>query len=163
MIKALGPMAALLLFGAGMLPVAAQTAMLDLQITAPGGTETMLDLAALDAMPQESFRTGTIWTNGTSRFSGVPLAALLERMGVSRDGRGHVELVALNDYRVQIPMDEIGETAPIVATRVDGEPMPVREKGPYWVVYPYDRAAEFRTEYTFARSIWQLAEVRVAD
>ncbi|MGR3464398.1 molybdopterin-dependent oxidoreductase [Limimaricola sp.] len=139
---------------------AAQPGGIALEISSPETGVTQLDLAALDAMPQESFVTGTIWTDGDAQFSGVPLAALLDRMGVDPEA-GTVELVALNDYRIEIPIDEIDDTAPIVATRVNGAVMPVREKGPYWVVYPYDLAPRYRTETTFARSIWQLAQVNV--
>ncbi|MGR3498015.1 MAG: molybdopterin-dependent oxidoreductase [Limimaricola soesokkakensis] len=142
------------------LPAAAQPGSMALSVTGPDRSVTMLDLAALDAMPQESFVTGTIWTDGDARFSGVPLAALLERLGVEAEA-GTIELVALNDYRVEIPIEEIDDSAPIVATRIDGETVPVREMGPYWVVYPYDLDPRYRTEATFARSIWQLAQVNL--
>ena len=38
-------------------------------------------------------------------------------------------MVALNDYAVEMPIDEIGETYPVVATRMNGETMGVRDKG----------------------------------
>ncbi|WP_282024978.1 molybdopterin-dependent oxidoreductase [Limimaricola cinnabarinus] len=133
---------------------------LALRITGPDQNVRVFDLDALDALPQTEFVTGTIWTDGRTHFSGVPLAVLLEQVGFDGGEAGQVELVALNDYRVEIPIDEIEPTSPIVATRVDGEPMPVREKGPFWVVYPYDAGARYRTEDIFTRSIWQLAQVR---
>ena len=44
----------------------------------------------------------------------------------------------------------------IVARLMDDKPMPVREKGPLFVVYPFDSAAELRTSTYYERSIWQL-------
>jgi hypothetical protein len=121
-----------------------------------------LDLADLDAMPQESFVTGTLWTEGETRFSGVPLAVLLDQAGIGDDAT-RIELVALNDYKVEIPLDEIEDTRPIVATRMDGKVMAVRDKGPYWLVYPYDEDIRYRTEAIYARSIWQLGQLRVSE
>jgi hypothetical protein len=34
--------------------------------------------------------------------------------------------------------------------------MSLREKGPLWVIYPYDSDPAYRTEETYSRSIWQL-------
>ena len=121
-----------------------------------------LDLADLDAMPQESFVTGTLWTEGETRFSGVPLAVLLDQAGIGDDAT-RIALVALNDYKVEIPLDEIEDTRPIVATRMDGKVMAVRDKGPYWLVYPYDEDTRYRTEAIYARSIWQLGQLRVSE
>ena len=162
MLKALAPALTGLLLTALPGVTGAQPGAFALQLSGADRTVISLDLAALDAMPQETFVTGTIWTDGDARFSGVPLAALLDRIGIDSEAE-IVELVALNDYRIQIPIDEIDPDAPIVATRVDGETMPVREKGPFWVVYPYDADARYRTEDTFARSIWQLARVNVPN
>jgi len=50
-----------------------------------------------------------------------------------------------------------------VATRMDGKVMAVRDKGPYWLVYPYDEDTRYRTEAIYARSIWQLGQLRVSE
>ena len=119
-----------------------------------------LELEDLDAMPQVSFTTSTIWTDGLVTFSGVSLKALLADM--SAQG-GTVEMVALNDYKVEMPMDRLEDGAPILATRIDGETMSVRNKGPYWIVFPYDADAKYQTETTYAWSIWQLNRLNVVD
>lgn len=137
-----------------------------LQVTQDGAASVSFDLDALDAFEQVSFETGTIWTDGTSRFSGVPVAVLLAAAGfeeVLENDEARLELVALNDYRVSIPMAEIGPEVPIVATRIDGEPMPIREKGPYWLIFPYDHDPRYRTEDSYKRSIWQLVQMVVTE
>jgi hypothetical protein len=125
---------------------------------ADGGEEVVLDYQDLETLPVVRFRTETIWTTGVKEFTGVPLAALLE--AVEAEGR-IVRLHALNDYRVDIPVEEITPEAPIVAYQMDGNVMPVRGKGPLWLVYPYDSAPEYQTEVVFARSIWQLNRIEV--
>ncbi len=112
-----------------------------------------LDMAALEALPQVSFATSTVWTDGTHQFSGVPLKALLAAQGITG---GAVKAIALNDYSVTIPVDSLEDTAPILATRIDGKTFSRREKGPIWLIYPFDAAERFRTELIFGRSIWQL-------
>ncbi|MEM9433737.1 MAG: molybdopterin-dependent oxidoreductase [Pseudomonadota bacterium] len=119
-----------------------------------------LSLNHLDKLEQVSFTTSTIWTDGEVQFSGVPLSVVLN----AADAKGSLlRMVALNDYAVEMPMDEIGQTSPIVATRMNGEPMTVRGKGPFWIVYPYDLDPQFRTEAVFARSIWQLRKLSIKD
>jgi len=151
----------LALFSFWTLPALAETAM-GLQVTAaPSQTDPIeLSLEDLDALEQVAFTTTTLWTDGRVEFSGVPLKTLL----TSVDAEGSsVEMVALNDYAVSIPLDALEDDAPIVATRMNGETMSVRDKGPYWVVFPYDSDPKYRTETNYALSIWQLNRLKVVD
>ena len=60
-----------------------------------------------------------------------------------------------------LPISLISADAPIIATRINGKPFTIKEKGPLWVVFPYDRGPEFRTETNYAVSVWQLTEISV--
>lgn len=120
----------------------------------------LFDMAMLEALPQTSFQTTTIWTEGKITFSGVSLHDLLIAVGSSG---ARLRTLALNDYAVEIPVSEAIEGGPIVATRADGAYMSVREKGPLWIVYPFDLQARYRSELTYSRSIWQLREIAVVD
>ena len=133
---------------------------LPLVVVAPDGIEHTLHLDDLDAMEQVSFATTTQWTENEAVFSGVAVREILEEFGIE----GTVlRMSALNDYAVEMPLDELGDEVPIVATRIDGKVVPVREKGPYWVMFPFDRGPEFRTEVTYARSVWQLKSLSVPE
>lgn len=144
----------------GLLGTSAMAQSLDLIVTTPNGTIVELSLDQLDIMDQTEFTTQTIWIDDKVTFQGVALSAVLEQA----NARGTlVTMTALNDYAVDIPFAEIGEDYPIVATRMNGDTMPVRDKGPYWVVYPYDFDESFQTETTYARSIWQLKSLDVMD
>lgn len=122
------------------------------------GTVHSFTLEELQAMPVESFVTKTIWTEGPQTFEGVPLAALLKELGVSE---GTITAQAINDYSVDIPLDEIEDTAPIVAYHQNGAPMSRRGKGPLWLVYPYDDNTKYQVEVVYSRSIWQMDRLRV--
>ncbi|SFQ69687.1 hypothetical protein SAMN05421853_1257 [Roseivivax halotolerans] len=157
-------------FSLWLAPVAAQTLDTpqgDVVLTISGdiadtndGNVARFDMEMLEAMEQVSFETTTLWTEGTSAFTGVPLAALLDRLGVTE---GTIRASAINDYSIEIPVESVTETAPIVAYQLDGAAMPRRQKGPLWIVYPYDSDAAFRTEVIYSRSIWQLDRLEVVQ
>ena len=122
--------------------------------------DVTLSLEELDALAQTEFSTTTIWTDGVDTFSGVSLKTLLSHLNAT--GKT-IEMIALNDYAVSMPMAELDGDAPIIATRMNGQSMSVRDKGPYWVIYPYDSDPSYRTETVYARSIWQLNRLKVID
>ncbi|SER53635.1 hypothetical protein SAMN04490244_101410 [Tranquillimonas rosea] len=116
------------------------------------------DRDMLAAMDPVTFRTETIWTDGPQTFTGPTLSALLDH--VSAEG-ATVTATAINDYAVTIPQEDRVATGPIVAYLRNGAPMSVRDKGPLWIVYPYDSDPAYRTEVIYARSIWQLDRLDV--
>ena len=120
----------------------------------------MLDAALLESLPQHSFTTSTIWTEGTATYSGVMLRDLLDAIGAKG---ATVTLTALNDYQISMPAADALADGPLLATLADGKPMSVREKGPVWMLFPYDDVAAYRTEQTYARSIWQLNRIEITD
>lgn len=126
-----------------------------LTVVGPDGTQTY-DQTALQAFGPVSFATSTIWTEGQPTFTGVPLQTILTDAGIDQ---GAVSAVAINDYAVQIPVDEVTADYPIVAFQQDGQAMSVRDKGPLWVIYPYDSDPALQSEVTYARSIWQLVRI----
>jgi len=130
-----------------------------LRVTLLGGEVINFDRAALDALPQESFATSTIWTEGLKKFGGPSLRAVLGAAGIES---GTLKLIAVNDYAVTMDAKDALATVPIIATRIDEEPFSRRDKGPLWLVYPYDLSPIYRTEVMFSRSIWQLVEIKVS-
>ena len=129
----------------------------DAVLTVTNGERALeMDAAMLNALPQVSFETSTIWTDGLISFSGPSLRSLLDQAGISD---GQLTLTAINDYEIQLSVDEIEDNAPIVATLMNGEPISRREKGPYWVVYPFDADKKYQQEEVYALSIWQLSSI----
>ena len=117
-----------------------------------------LDRAALMALPVTTIETSTIWTEGTHSFTGVSLADLLDEIGVTE---GTLLATAANNYTVEIPVSDAVQGGPIVAYLMDNAEMPLRDKGPLWIVYPFDSSADYRSELIYTRSIWQLDRIEV--
>ncbi len=118
------------------------------------------DLEMLAALPQMTIETSTIWNTGTHMFRGPLLKDVLEQVGASGTS---ARAAAINDYAVEIPLDSLTDEAPIVAYLMNGDPMHRREKGPLWVIYPYDSGPEFQTETIYTRSIWQLDRIEITQ
>ncbi|HSI59779.1 MAG TPA: hypothetical protein VLA16_19615 [Ideonella sp.] len=128
--------------------------------TEPAGTSPRaeFDMARLAALPQHSFSTHTPWDKGPRTFTGPLLRELL----ASVQARGHTLLAsALNAYKVEIPVADTLQYPVIVARLVDGQPMRVRDRGPLFVIYPFDSDRALRSESYYARSIWQLRAIEV--
>ncbi len=117
-----------------------------------------LDMAALSALPQHSFRTSTPWYPTAVEFTGPLLRDVLALAGAR--GRA-LTAVALNDYKVDLPVEDAQRWNVIVARLQDGKPMSVRQKGPLFIVYPFDDSEELRSERYYGRSAWQLRQLVV--
>ncbi|WP_417280543.1 molybdopterin-dependent oxidoreductase [Celeribacter sp.] len=121
------------------------------------GQETALTMAELKAMPATSFETVTQWTEGGAvTFTGVSLADFTAHFEVSE---GTMGAIAINDYKVEIPVSDAVEGGPIIAYEMNGEEMSRRDKGPLWVIYPFDDTPEYQSETYYSRAIWQLDRV----
>jgi len=112
----------------------------------------------LEALGVSRTRTTTVWTNGPQDFEGVSLKALLERVGAFGD---RIEAVALNDYKVEIPVSDFARWPVILAWRQNGQLMRVRDKGPLWIVYPQDDFPALNNKEAQGQWTWQLKEIRV--
>lgn len=139
------------------LPAVATAEDVVLSVTA-GEAKHDFSVADLQALGEREVQTTTIWSDGVQTFVGVSLDVLMAHVGVTE---GTLEAAAVNDYAVQIPMSDARPDGPIVAYLRNGETMSLRDKGPLWVIYPYDSGAEFRTEEVYSRSIWQLNRITV--
>jgi hypothetical protein len=116
------------------------------------------DRAALEALGTVAIETNTPWYKGPVKFEGVPLEKLMASVGATGD---RVVAVALNDYSSEIPIEDFAKYKAILALKRDGEYMPVRDKGPLFIVYPYDANPELRSQKFYSRSVWQVARLVV--
>jgi hypothetical protein len=125
-----------------------------------GGEDLEFDMAMLEALPKTSFKTSSPWTEAGTEFEGVSLKDLIAAVGATG---GTLTARALNDYSASFPASEAAADGAIIAYRMNGELMRVREKGPLWVIYPFDDNPDLKTETTYSRCVWQLAAVEFTD
>ena len=116
------------------------------------------DLAMLEKMPQHVIVTKVPWHPQPRKFTGVLLRELLAEVGAH--GRT-LHAIALNDYRVDIPVEDVNTHDVIVAYRIDDRHVTVREKGPLLIMYPFDSTPRLRNPVHFGRAAWQLRLIEV--
>ncbi len=116
------------------------------------------DREMLEGLGIVTIETKTPWYDGKSRFDGVSLSRLMDFVGASGVT---VTAVALNDYVSTIPMEDFTKFNAILAMKRDGNYMPVRDKGPLFIIYPYDSLPELQTQTYYTRSAWQVAKLIV--
>lgn len=118
-----------------------------------------LDMAALEALPQRSFTTATPWYKAPVAFTGPLLRDVLALAGAQGT---QLTAVALNDYKVELPFDDVRRWDVVLARLLNGKPMATRDKGPLFIIYPFHESAELRSERYYARCAWQLRRLIVA-
>lgn len=118
----------------------------------------LLDEKAFEALPFTTVKTETPWTDGMTTFEGVPLKVLLDLAGAKGST---IHAVALNDYAVDVPASDSENPNVIVAYRMNGERMRVRDKGPLWLIYPLSDEPALQTEETHSKMIWQIKELDI--
>ncbi|MES0882057.1 molybdopterin-dependent oxidoreductase [Roseibium sp. SCP14] len=131
-------------------------------LTVSGGTAAgdpvQLSIQDLEALPQIEYVTATPWHDGRVTFKGTLLSDLMDHLGAKGE---NAEIIALNDYRAVLPVSDFAEHAPILAYQLNGKYMRIRDKGPLFVIYPFDDKPELKTEVHYSRSVWQVRSIVV--
>jgi hypothetical protein len=118
----------------------------------------VLSIADLEALGLSKTVTRTPWHDGQHTFEGVSLQTLLDHVGAHGE---KIIATALNDFQTEIPLEDASKWPVIIAYKDNGVPMSIRDKGPFFVVYPFDQHKELWQEAIFNRSIWQLKSLEI--
>lgn len=120
--------------------------------------KAVFDVASLEKLGLESFQTASPWYNGRTTFTGIPMKKLMDYVGAKGS---IVKVTALNDYTTVIPLSDFNKYNVILALKINGEYMRVRDKGPLFIVYPYDSKPELNNQVFYSRSAWQVSRMSI--
>ncbi|WP_338464610.1 molybdopterin-dependent oxidoreductase [Franconibacter daqui] len=120
--------------------------------------KAVFDIASLEKLGVVSFQTTSPWYNGHTEFTGIPLQKLMDYVGAKGTV---VKVTALNDYTTVIPLSDFRKYNVILATKINGEYMRIRDKGPLFIVYPYDSLPELNNQIYYSRSAWQVSIMNI--
>jgi hypothetical protein len=123
-----------------------------------GDGSVFFDLQLLKTLPARQIVTETPWTKGPHTFTGVPLETLMDWVGAQ--GRT-ITAYALNDYSVELPVEDGARHGALVVYLFDGQPMLPSDRGPLWIVYPFGDRPETQTETFYQRAVWNLYSLTV--
>jgi len=118
----------------------------------------VFDMAMLKALPPVALETTTAVTDGVHRFDGFLMRDLLELVGANGSV---VTAAALNDYVIDVDIEEFYRFDVVVAYAMDDEPLLASDKGPLWIVYPRDQHGELQDIRYDYRWVWQLNRLEV--
>ena len=120
--------------------------------------KAVFDTASLEKLGMMSFQTTSPWYNGRTNFTGISLQKLMDYVGAKGSV---VKVTALNDYTTVIPLSDFKKYNVILALKINGEYMRVRDKGPLFIVYPYDSVPELNNQVYYSRSAWQVSRMSI--
>ena len=120
--------------------------------------KAVFDIATLEKLGVVSFQTTSPWYNGRTNFTGISMQKLMDYVGAKGTV---VKVTALNDYTTVIPLSDFKNYNVILAFKINGEYMRVRDKGPFFIVYPYDSLPELNNQIYYSRSAWQVSRMSI--
>lgn len=123
------------------------------------GDSWVFDRGMLDALPQHKIVTHTPWYDGVNEFEGPLASAILEVVGA--DFSEQLRVIALNDYSSVVPASDLINHDVILATKINGEILRVRDKGPLFLIYPFDSNPDLNSEVYYNRSVWQIKSIEL--
>lgn len=122
-------------------------------------TFALSDVSLL-ALPQQTFKTHHTWSKVADEFSGPLLADVLDQVCPKAS---KLKLKAINDYQVDLDFNKIKQYEPILALSVNGERLTVRNKGPIWVMIPFDKYTSVPERSLDEALVWQLSSINVLE
>ena len=123
------------------------------------------DFAALTALPVVTIKPTLEYDSKPHTLSGPRLLDVVKAAGGPTADATQLVLRAVDGYTVGISIADARKYAFIVATRLDGKPIPLGGLGPLWAVYDADRYPDMAAKpvnQRFALCPWALYHIAVA-
>ncbi|MBO1518377.1 molybdopterin-binding protein [Oceanisphaera pacifica] len=132
------------------------------KIRMDGQAYSQLDftLNELQALKQADITTSHPWSNEPRHYHGVDLNDLLDRL-FSQQKVLSIQLEAINDFSIEIDWSRIASYMPILAWQEDQRVMSLRNKGPLWLMLPFDKVPSVQQADFIHFMAWQLKSIRV--
>lgn len=123
-----------------------------------GRLEARFDRAMLEQIGFSEIETATPWHSGRVRFEGVLLKAVLALV----EARGSSLMAfAHNEYAASLPASDATRYNMLIAMKANDRELTLRDKGPLFIIYPFDSDRALQTDIYYIRSVWQLRRVDV--
>jgi hypothetical protein len=127
-------------------------------------TAWAFDYASLLALPPVTIRPTLEYDGKPHTLRGPLLTDVLARAGARLNDQTILILRAVDGYNVELPVAQARARRFIVATHIDGNPMPLGGLGPLWAVYDADRVADMASlplPQRFAACPWAMYHIEV--
>jgi hypothetical protein len=123
------------------------------------GNKILMDLATIESVGLVEYEVVDPFENRKKLFRGVLMRELLNLWQVDAAATT-LDMVALNDYHVEVPIAIMREKPLLFALQADGAYMRPDYRGPAMLVFPYGYY-KFQRPLSDAYWIWQIKAVKV--
>lgn len=135
----------------------AQSAII-LTLESPSGQQTNLTREDLERLPQTTFTTSTPWTKGTHTYKGPKLSLITAKFPQPLNG---IRVYAVNGYSYDIGIKDLKKSPFILALQQDSKNMTLRNKGPLWVLVPFDQNPQLMSNQKLLnQAVWQVNKIK---
>ena len=119
--------------------------------------EKVFSLAEVQGMPtfQSTFETAF---NVEGTFVGVKLLDVLQHAGVGDYKRLFIR--AADDYKITISPSDEGIDQALLVYSLNGELLPLNDKGPYWLIWPQNAEAVLAGDAETTKWSWSVVEIQ---
>lgn len=113
-----------------------------------------LEMKQLAALGTTRCRTLVPWMSGKHVFEGVELKRVLALVGGATRG---ATATALDGFVSSVPQALIETGRPLVAFKMDGNYIPLEQKGPLQLVFPLDMASDVVRSDSYLTTVFELS------
>lgn len=125
------------------------------------GANLNFDMNMLERLGTVEYTIADPWQGHENvTYQGVLLSRLLEFAEAS-DSATTVHMVALDDYAIDLSIEDINRWPILVATQKNGSYMSIENSGPSQIVFPYHAFPEIDEATYKVLTIWNLRDMEV--
>ncbi len=124
------------------------------------GDTLQFDMATLENLGLVKYTVDDPWFNETNTYTGVLMSELHKYAGASPTAK-NIHLVGIDDYSVDISIDNIEKWPILLATRTNGAYMDFEFAGPTRIIFPYHKYSIDPVAYN-DYWIWNLAAMEIS-
>lgn len=129
-----------------------------LSLESPTGQKIDLSLKELESLPQTTFTTSTPWTKGIHTYQGPRLNLITDKLKPSING---IRIYAINGYSYDISIRDLQKYPFILALRQDEKALSLRNKGPFWLLVPFDQNPKLLSHEKLRNQlVWQINKIK---
>lgn len=115
------------------------------------------DLQLLESLEQQQIITQNPWIAGSNVYRGPLGRALIKAVGAEQASL--MRITSLNGYITEIPVSDFMKYDIIFALQKNGETLKIRDRGPLFVIYPFNQHPHLNTQKHYNRSAWQVKSI----
>ncbi len=122
------------------------------------GDAIVMDRLTLESVGLVEYSVKDLFENEHRLFRGVLMRDLLDLWQITPETTT-LEITALNDYQINVPIEWLQEFPVLLALQQDGTDMPRDYRGPTMLIFPYEQfpdMSEFSVEFYW---IWQIKTI----